>query len=128
MARTGRQDGHVARLQREYPPLVAAEPYAALAARDAEYLVSAGVVVHVVVDAIAPGICPSVRFEQVFDHGRGVLALRQNDSFSIDDKRPSRMIWNETVILKADPVRLSHFRKVHGRPLAGASQTGGTLY
>src|SRR5882757_4596938 len=108
MARAGRHDGHVASLQREDPALFAAEPNAALAARDAEHLMDPRVIVHVIVDAVAPGVSPTVRFEQVFDHGRGVLAVIELHSFSIDDQRPSRMIWDETtIIIKADLVGLS---------------------
>src|SRR5437762_3387864 len=112
MAGTGRQDGDVASVQREDPPLFAAEPNASLAARDAEHLMDSGVIVHIVVDAVAPGVSPSVRFKQVFDHGRRVLAVIEGDSISIDNQRPAWMIWDKTVILKADLVRLSHSREV----------------
>src|SRR5215211_930195 len=112
MARTGGQDDHVACLQREDTPLLAAEASASLATRDAEHLMDFRVIVHVVVDAVAPGISPAVRFEQVFDHGRRVLALIEGDSSSIDNQRPAWMIRDETVVLKADPVRLSHSRQV----------------
>jgi hypothetical protein len=127
MARAGRQDGHVASLQREDPPLFAAKSYAALAARDAEHLMDLGVVMHIIVDAVAPGIFPSVRLEQVFDHGRGVLAVIESDSFSADDQRPARMIWDETVVLEADPVGLSRSHEVHGPQLAGPPQASCAL-
>jgi hypothetical protein len=83
--------------------------------------------VHVVVDAVTPGVCPSVGFKQVFDYGRGVLTVFESDSVSIDDQRPSRMIWNETVVLEVDLVRLSRSREVQRLLLAGATQTGGAL-
>ena len=75
MAGTGWQDSDVASLEREDPALVAAEADAAFAARDAEHLVDSGMVVHVIVDAIAPGIAPSIGFEQILDHGRGIVAV-----------------------------------------------------
>jgi len=48
---------------RDDPPILAAEADAPFAARDAERLMDPGVIVHVVVDAVAPGVCPTVRFE-----------------------------------------------------------------
>ena len=65
-----------------------------------------GMIVHVVVDAVAPGIAPSVCFEQIFDHGRGVVALIEIDRAPIDNQRPSRMVGNETVVLETDGVGL----------------------
>src|SRR5258708_17102820 len=61
MARAGGENGDVASLQREDPALVAAEPNTALAARDAEHLMNPGVIVHVVVDAVAPGVSGRTR-------------------------------------------------------------------
>src|SRR5258705_859659 len=84
-------------------------------------------IVHVIVDAVAPGVSAAIRFEQVFEHGRGVLAVIERDSFSIDDQRPARMIWDEAIVLETDLVGLSHPREVHGLPLAGASKTGCAL-
>src|SRR5437868_13182708 len=114
MASAGRQDDHIAGVQGEYPPFLATESNASLATRDAEHLMDPGVIVHVVVNAVAPAMSPSVRFEQVFDDGRRVLAVIECDSLSIDNHRPARMIWNEAVIAKADAVRLSHSREFHG--------------
>ena len=57
---------------------------------------------HIVVDAVAPGIAPPVCFEQIFDHRRRVVALIEIDRAPIDDQRPSRMIGDETVVLEAD--------------------------
>ena len=79
MAGAGGQDGDVAGLQREYSTLLAAEADPPLAARDAENLMDPGVIVHVVVDAVAPSVAPSVRFEQVLDHGRRVVTLIEID-------------------------------------------------
>src|SRR5215207_7711517 len=127
VACASRQNNHVAGLQREDPPVLATEPDATLATRDAERFMDSRVVVHVVVDAVTPGITPSVRFEQVFDYGRGVLAVIQSDCSSIDNERPPRMIWDKTVVLEADRVRLSHSREAHGLPFAWASKTGCAL-
>src|SRR3954452_10139890 len=100
MARAGGENRDIASLQREDPPLVAAEPNAALAARDAEHLMDPGVIMYVVVDAVPPGVSPSVRLKQVFNHGRGVQAVIESDGVTIDNERPPWMIRDETVILK----------------------------
>lgn len=63
MSCAGGKNRDVPSLQGEDLPFVAAEPNAALAARDAEYLMDPGVIMHVIVDAIPPAISPSVRFK-----------------------------------------------------------------
>jgi hypothetical protein len=63
VAGAGGQDGDVAGLQREYSTFLAAEADPALAACDAENFMDPGMIVHVVVDAVAPWVVPSVRFE-----------------------------------------------------------------
>jgi hypothetical protein len=83
MARAGGQDGDVAGLQREYSTFLAAEADPTLAARDAEDIMDPGVIVHVVVDAVAPCVAPSVRLEQILDHRRRVVALIEIDGASI---------------------------------------------
>src|SRR5437868_6018313 len=120
MARAGRQDDHIARLQREDPPLLAAEASSSLATRDAEHFMDPGVIVHIVVDAVAPGVSPSVRFEEVFDHGRRIVAVIERDSLSIDNHRPARMIGDETVVLEADGQWFSRLDEVRSLPLAGS--------
>ena len=102
MARAGGQDGDVTGLQSEYSTFLAAEADPPLAARDAENLMDPGVVVHVVVDAVAPCAAPSVRFEQILDHSRRVVALIEIDGAPVDDQRPPRMVGDETVVLEAD--------------------------
>jgi hypothetical protein len=54
VARAGGQDGNVAGLQREYSTFLAIEADPPLAARDAEDLMDPGMIVDVVVDAVAP--------------------------------------------------------------------------
>jgi hypothetical protein len=109
------KNGDVASFQREDPSLVAAEPNAALTARNAEDIMNPGVKVHVVIDAVAPGVAPSISLEQVLDHGRRVMALARFDGAAIDDQRPSRMMGNETVVLEAGGKgfsRLDEFRSL----------------
>src|ERR1700742_3609592 len=119
MARAGGQDGDVAGLQREYSTFPAAEADPTLAARDAEDLMDPGVIVHVVVDAVAPCVAPSVRLEQVLDHGRRIVTLVEFDGTSIDDQRPSRMIGDDIVLLKADGMGLARPNPIRGFLLAG---------
>ena len=119
MACAGRQDGDIARLQREDPPGLAAEADPPLAPRDAEHLMDSGVIVHVVVDAVAPRGAPSACFEQVLDHGSRILTLIECDGAPIDDQGPPRMIGDETIILEADGVGFSCPREVWSFPFAG---------
>jgi hypothetical protein len=49
-----------------------------------------GVIMHVVVDAVPPSVSPSVSFKQIFDHGRGVQAIIENDDASIDKRSGQR--------------------------------------
>src|SRR5258708_6315381 len=127
MARPRGQDGDVAGLESEDSTLFATEANAPLSTCDAEHLVDPGVIVPVVVDAIAPGVAPSVRFEQVLDHSRRVAALIEFDGASIDDQRPSRMIWDQFIVLEADGVGLSHLGEIRSLPLAGSPEAGGAL-
>ena len=118
MAGAGGQDGDIARLQREYATLGAAEADAPFSARDAKYFMDSGVVVYVIVDAITPGVPPSVRFEKVFDDGRRIVASFDIDGAAIEDQRPPRMVGDETVVLEPDGVRFSGADKIRSRALA----------
>jgi hypothetical protein len=73
-------------------------------------------------------ISPSVRFEQVLDHGRRVVAPIEIDRVTVDDQRPSRMIGDETIVLEADSVWFSRLRKIPGLPLAGTPEAGGNYH
>jgi hypothetical protein len=107
--------------------LLATEAYAALAARYAEHLMDPGVIVHIVVDTIAPAASPSVRFEQVLDHRRRVVAFIEAEGSSIDNQRPSRMIGDEAIVLEADSVWFSRLDKIRSLPLAGSPEARGAL-
>src|ERR1700750_1468396 len=67
VTRPGGQDGDVACLQREDPSLPPSEPDATFAARDSKHLMDPGMIVNVIVDAVAPSVAPAVLFEQVLD-------------------------------------------------------------
>jgi hypothetical protein len=85
MSRAGRKNGDVPGLQSEDTTLAAAEADTSFASGDAEHLMDPGVIMHVVVDAVAPGVAPSVRLEQVLDHRRRVVSLAEIDGAPIDD-------------------------------------------
>ena len=63
-----RKDRHVACLEGDYASLRSSELHLAAAAGDAEYFVDTGMVVNIVVDAIAPAITPSVAFKKLLEH------------------------------------------------------------
>src|SRR5437762_11888472 len=98
MSGAGGQDGDVASFQREDPALVAAEPNAPLAARDAQDLMNPGVIVHVVVDALTPGVPPSISFELFLDHRRRVIWLVEIDGPPIDDQPHSRLVGDRAAL------------------------------
>lgn len=60
MAGAGGEDGDVAGRDLEFPAGVAAEPDPGMAARDAERFVNRGVVVQIIVDAVAPHVAPAM--------------------------------------------------------------------
>jgi hypothetical protein len=91
-----------------------------VATSDAEHLMDPRVIVHIVVDAIAPAVSPSVRFEQVLNHGRRVVVLTEAEGASLDNKRPSWMIGDETVILEEDGSRFPRSHMIRGIFLAGS--------
>ena len=59
----GRQDGDVAGFQLQGTPAASAELHLPFAAGDAEHFMDAGIVMHIVVNAIPPGVAPAVAFE-----------------------------------------------------------------
>lgn len=64
---TSGKDSYVASLEMECSAIVAAKADRAIASSDAKYLVNARMVVHVVVDFVAPRIAPAVSLEEIFD-------------------------------------------------------------
>ena len=78
MPRSGRQDGNVACLQLHNATAVSAELHLAFAAGNTKHFMNAGMVVHVIVNAISPGIAPPVAFKQLFEHGRRIEVVRKS--------------------------------------------------
>jgi len=75
MPSTGRQDGDIARCDLDFLAVVAAETDPRVAARDAERFMNRGVVVQIVVDAVAPHIAPAIGAEQPLDVFLGVVVI-----------------------------------------------------
>src|SRR4029453_16304466 len=98
MAGPGRQDHDVTGLEREDPPLVAAEAH------------------------------PTVGLEQDFHHGRRIVTVAEIDGVPIDDEGPAGMVGNETVILEPDSTRVSRTRELWSLFLVWAAQPGRPLH
>src|ERR1043166_10201284 len=64
-------------------------------------------VVHVIVDAVAPRIAPAVARKQILEYGGRVEFLGQLHRAAVDDERPSRMIGNQPLVLEAEHRRLA---------------------
>ena len=73
-------------------------------------------VVSIVIDAVAPGVRPTVAVEKVFEYGGRVERLGQANHAFIKQQRPIRMIGNEPVVLETVRVRLP-FAKQSSRVL-----------
>src|SRR6266567_7605881 len=70
-----RQDGDIAGRNLDLPATVAAEPHPRMAAGNAERLVNGGMVMQIIVDAVAPHLAPAVGAEQSLDGFFGVLVV-----------------------------------------------------
>ena len=81
---------------------VSAELHLAFAPGNAEHFMNAGMVVHIIVNAITPGIAPPVAFKQLFEYGRRIEIVRKSHCAAINDKRPFRMVGNDSVILETE--------------------------
>ena len=77
MSCASQQDGNVARLQLQNTAPMSAELHLAFTAGNAKHFVDAGMVMHIIVNAVTPGVAPAVAVEQLFEHGRRVELLRK---------------------------------------------------
>src|SRR6516225_3671679 len=84
---SGRQDRHIAGLEVKRFSVFAAEANPGIAARDPEHFVSARVIVHVTVNAVAPGIAPAVTRKQLFKYLRWIKVVREADRAAVEDER-----------------------------------------
>src|SRR6266849_1936229 len=72
MAGPGGENYHISGMQLEYLAVAAAEADAGLPARNAQHFMGAGMVMHVVVDTVAPRISPAVALEQLLECRRWI--------------------------------------------------------
>src|SRR5215469_15548546 len=86
-----------------------------------------GVIAHVIIDAFAPGVAPSVDFEEILYHRRRIVAFVEIDCASIDDQRPSGMIGDDAIVLEADGMRLSLSSEFGSVSFSGAPEARGAL-
>src|SRR5262249_52102217 len=61
----------------------------------------ARMIMHIVVDSVAPRAAPTVRFEQLLKHGRRIGRIDQVDRAAIADKRQRRIVWDPAIVLEA---------------------------
>ena len=73
-----RQDGNVTCLQLHNASAVSAELHLAFAAGNTKHFMDAGMVVHVIVNSISPGIAPPVAFKQLFEYRRRIEVVRKS--------------------------------------------------
>jgi hypothetical protein len=102
-----REDCYITCLKRESASVGSSKPHSTIAPCDAEDLVDARMIMGKVVDSVTPRVSPAVTDEQLFKHRRGVERLRQLNRALVDDKRPPRMIGNDSVIPKSVCLRLA---------------------
>src|SRR3977135_1169879 len=79
------EDRDIAGLQRECAPALAAELHDSDAAGDAQNLVDARMIVHIVINPVTPGIFPTIALEQVFEDRRWIEPLRKPNGAPIND-------------------------------------------
>ena len=85
---------------------VSAELHLAFTAGNTEHFMNAGMVVHIIVNAVTPGIAPPVAFEQFFEYRRRIEIFRKSHCPAINDERPFRVVGNDSVVLETKCTRL----------------------
>src|SRR5262249_18906283 len=107
VARSGRQHHHVAGLEvKRFSPF-AAEANPGMAAHDPEHFVRARVIVHVIVNAVAPGIAPAVVRKQLFKYRRWIEVVREADRAAVEDEWQFGIVRNDSVVSEAERIRLA---------------------
>ena len=98
MPGAGGQDRNVARRDLDLLAAVTAEADPRMAARDAERFVNRGVVVQIIVDAVAPHVAPAIGAEQSLDGLFGMVVI-DVDGALVDQKR-HRIVGHAAVVLE----------------------------
>src|SRR6202023_1833735 len=104
MAGTRGENGDIAGRDLDLLARIAAEPDPRMAARDAENFMDRGVVVQIIVDAVAPHFAPAIGAEQSLDGFFGMIVI---DGYRplVDQKR-HRVVRDEAVVLEREGERL----------------------
>jgi hypothetical protein len=94
--------GDIARPYFQDLALPAAKLNFSFAGGDSERLVGLGMVVNKIIDSVPPRAAPSMSCEQPFERRGGIDLILGFDSACEQEKRPERMIWNQTIVAKAE--------------------------
>ena len=100
MAGTGRQDDDVPAPQRDDLAFVAAEAHPRVPACDAEHFVGTRMVVHVFVNAVAPGIPPIIGVEQLFQERGRIRRAGETNRAAVKQERQVSIVRNAAVVLE----------------------------
>src|SRR6266480_5186171 len=100
MPGAGGQDRNIAGGNFQHLALVAAEAHLRMAARDAEHLMHGGVIVHKIVDAVAPHRAPAVGAEQSFNRLFGMVVV--DSDHALVDQEWHRVVRHEAVVFEDD--------------------------
>ena len=107
VSRPGGENGDIAGIKLEHPAFVAAEANPRVPAGNAQHFVGAGMVMHIRLNAVAPGITPAIPLEQLLkDRGR-ISCLRKIDRTAVMNERKLRVVGNSAVILEHGRMRLA---------------------
>src|SRR5947209_6163803 len=87
-------------LQSDGLSLIAAEADARVAAGGTEYFVRAGMIMHVIIDPVAPAAAPPVVFEQPFEDGGRIGVAFHVNGGAIVDERQLRIVRDEPVVVE----------------------------
>ena len=120
------QDCNVACFASQGTTKASAELHLAFTAGNAEHFMNTGMVVHIVVNAVTPGIAPAVAFEQFFDHSRRIELFWKPHCPAINDERPFRMVGNDSIVLEMKCTRLP-FADEGAEIIAGRARPTGDL-
>src|SRR5712664_2325633 len=103
MSGAGREDGDIGGRDLDLLATVSAEPHPRMAARNAECLVNGGMVMQIIVDAVAPHLAPAVGAEQSLDGFLRVLVV-DVDGALVDQER-HRVVRDDAVVLEHEAER-----------------------
>src|SRR6266851_3953644 len=124
MSGSGGEDHDVAAVQLEYLAPIAPEPYAGVSARNAEHFMGARMVMHVIIDAVAPGVSPAIALEQFLECRCGIAGIGKPQGAAIMDERELRIVWNRPIIPEHGLVRLAFVDSFPHGACGGSSDPG----